>query len=250
MIDTLQRFRDQPSGRGEAYDKDYEAVAALKGVADAYEAGIIAVTHTRKEIAEDPFDEVSGRSGSWGPRIRSSSSTGTAASRTGALYVTGRDLPETTITVSFSEGIWSVGGRTDGIERAERGTRPTRVEKCAAWLRDFLGDYAWPDAEVLHAAEDKGFTLDNVKGAKAKLRKADPQLCSKTLGFQGAWWNWIGSRDDRKPDRPTPYVPTPHTPHTHESQQTQETLETGKESAESRESGSGVTRRLRRRIDP
>jgi hypothetical protein len=78
----------------------------------------------------------------------------------------------------------------------------TRIKECADWLRDFLGDRAWPDREVEAAGEDKGFSEATLKRAKTHLRKLG-QLKSRSSGNGGAWWNWLG--EPRPLDRPTPY---------------------------------------------
>jgi hypothetical protein len=50
--------------------------------------------------------------------------------------------------------------------RNERG--PSVVEKCAAWIKQFLAQYAYPDPELQAAAENQGFTFSQLKRAKAK----------------------------------------------------------------------------------
>jgi putative DNA primase/helicase len=82
--------------------------------------------------------------------------------------------------------------------------KPSRVKDCADWLTSFLGDYAWPDSEVLAAAEDAGFGIGVVKRAKAQLRE-DSILSSRHDGPGTPWWNWMGNM--RRPQRPRPYEP-------------------------------------------
>lgn len=94
--------------------------------------------------------------------------------------------------------------------------KPTRVAECREWLSGFLAEWAWPDAEILLAAEDAGFTEDNVRKAKTLLRN-NGELHARPDGPGGAWWNWTGTKRDRRPDRPRAYEP--------QSQETQETQE-------------------------
>jgi hypothetical protein len=195
VIDTLARFRDPPSGRGSSYDQDYAAVSEVKTLADQYGGAALLIHHTRKGGAEDPFDEVSGTLGLNGAADGLMVLDRQRGANGAALYVTGRDLPEATLSLTWdaASGLWSLVSRADGIERPERAAAPNKVERCAAWLKTFLTAYAFPDEEILAAAKEHDFTPEDVKRAKAALRKDDPRLNSKARGFQGQWWNWIGS---------------------------------------------------------
>lgn len=108
----------------------------------------------------------------------------------------------------------------EALGQAAPRDRPSakRVDACADWLVGFLGEYAWPDQELQDAADEGGFTLDNLKRAKAKLRKALPPLKSKPATRGGAWWNWMG--EERPRDRPTPYQRRKPAPETSHSQRT------------------------------
>jgi hypothetical protein len=143
-------------------------------------------------------------------------------------------------------------GETDVTERdlarARRGkgdaeTRSTRAALCAEWLRDFLGECAYPDAELAEAARQASYTPDNLKEAKAALRK-EGALKSKPDGKGGPWWN--GSPDamrgkpaqwKRRPDPKSRGAAT-SPPETPETPQTPETCAAaGPKSRESRETG-------------
>lgn len=60
IIDTLQKVRGAESDNGNAYGKDYGFLTHLKNLADKLKIGIVAIHHTRKLEASDPFDRVSG----------------------------------------------------------------------------------------------------------------------------------------------------------------------------------------------
>ncbi len=103
-----------------------------------------------------------------------------------------------------------------------------RIAKAAEWLKGFLGESAWPDAEVEAAAGAEGFTKAHLMRAKAHLRKSDPPLSSKPKGFGAEWWNWIGGLDARPADRPTPYgQPAKSADETVETVETADTGRTG-----------------------
>jgi hypothetical protein len=201
IVDTLAKFRD-PGDRGNAYHADYQAVADLKTLADQFEAAALAIHHTRKGAADDPFDEVSGTLGINGAADSIMVLDRNRGADSGAVYLTGRDISEQTFSLKWDAagGLWSVASRGDGITRLEKPRPATKADQCAEWLVGFLGGFAWPDGEIIEEAGRVGFTDDNVKEAKARLRKADPPLKSKPAGKAGAWWNWIGTI--RPPDRP------------------------------------------------
>ena len=48
---------------------------------------------------------------------------------------------------------------------------PNKVEKAIAWLADFLQEHAYPSDEILAAATAAGFTFDNIKEAKVRLKE-------------------------------------------------------------------------------
>jgi hypothetical protein len=221
IVDTLARFRDPAKGRGGTYGEDYEAVAGIKAVADLYKGAVLIIHHTRKGVTEDPFDEVSGTLGINGAADALMVLDRERGADSGTLYMTGRDLADGTATLAWAEsGLWTLTGREDGVSRPEKAEPANRVDQCAAWLAKFLGAYAWPDAEVEAAAKDAGFTTDNVRKAKTKLRREVPALCSRPAGSGGFWWNWIGERTGRPADRPVAYHSgkgAPHTPQSPES---------------------------------
>lgn len=81
---------------------------------------------------------------------------------------------------------------------------PTKVNQCAVWLEGFLSRYAYPSNEIRAAAEREGFTFDNQKEAKAKLRR-DGKLWNKKSNEPGGdWWSGLG--------RPETWTPRPGDP--------------------------------------
>jgi hypothetical protein len=95
---------------------------------------------------------------------------------------------------------------------AKRDQGPNKVEKATEWVREFLAEFAYPSDEIVTAAKAAGFTFDNVKEAKARLKSEG--LHSTNRGrFQGAWWCGFGEPDlwTLRPTPPTPQ--TPHSPH-------------------------------------
>jgi hypothetical protein len=76
------------------------------------------------------------------------------------------------------------------------------VDECARWLALFIGEYAWPDAEVMAAANRHGFKERHLKLAKVALRKHTPPLQSQPVGYGDGWWHWFGDKGQPAPKRP------------------------------------------------
>jgi hypothetical protein len=77
--------------------------------------------------------------------------------------------------------------------KTDRG--PNKVDACAAWILEGLQAMAWPDDEVEKAAVAAGFTVDNFRKAKTKLKK-DRGLASRPNGQRGEWWIGIGRPEE------------------------------------------------------
>jgi hypothetical protein len=93
---------------------------------------------------------------------------------------------------------------------AKREQGPNKVEKATEWLKKFLAVSAYPSNEITAAGKAVGFTFDNLKEAKARLKSEG--LHSTNRGrFQGTWWSGFGEPGGwvLRPDPPTPHSPQP-----------------------------------------
>jgi hypothetical protein len=99
-------------------------------------------------------------------------------------------------------------------EQARRERDPNKVEKCMTWLEQFLATFAYPSVEIQAAARREGFTFDNVKEAKARLKESKDLRNSNRGRLQGEWWSGFGNPDSWTLRPATPGTPdTPHSPH-------------------------------------
>jgi len=94
VIDTLQMIRGARAKNDGVYADDYQAVGALKAIADESNVPFLVVHHLRKEAAGDPLESVSGTAG-----ITGSADTILVLKREpkdafALLYVRGRDVVE------------------------------------------------------------------------------------------------------------------------------------------------------------
>lgn len=222
IVDVLAKWRKPQKGNVNSYADDYEAVGGLKQYVDLYGASAIFVHHTRKLKAEDPFDEVSGTYGISGQAdtlwVLDRHETGHDA----RLYVRGRDVAECTVPMCYTPGSgrWVLGASKEGIDTEGRGLNgvgdraASKVDQCAAWLKEFLREFAFPSAEIAEAAAKAGYTFSSLRDAKAKLGKnGTRELVSRNFGGddKNDWWCGLGPPGlwklrviDTTPDEPVP----------------------------------------------
>ena len=108
VIDTLQLIRGQRAKNDGVYADDYQAIGALKTIADECSVAFLVVHHLRKESAGDPLESVSGTAG-----ITGSADTILVLKREpkdafALLYVRGRDVLEAEIAMQCDDetGKW------------------------------------------------------------------------------------------------------------------------------------------------
>lgn len=109
FIDTFAKIRRPPKNNNSYYE-DYEAASALKEIADKFHIGIVVVHHLRKQLADDPYDAISGTNG-----ISGSADTNIVLMRDrgiadAIMYITGRDVDEQELAMSFDECLWTILG--------------------------------------------------------------------------------------------------------------------------------------------
>jgi RecA-family ATPase len=108
IVDVFTRIRGKVNDRSGRYEADYEAMAAIKTIADEWGIAILVVHHTRKQHAADFLDTVSGTHGLAGAAdavLVLERSRGSAEAK---LQITGRDVEETEYALNFAGdvGTW------------------------------------------------------------------------------------------------------------------------------------------------
>lgn len=202
IIDTLAKFRSGRKGNGNTYDEDYEALSQIQALAHMYDVAILVIHHTRKQPAEDPFDELSGTLAIAGAPDGLLILDRKRGADEAKLFVTGRDVPESTVPLTLDRTAWrwTLGPAADGIDTGGRHISPAsnRVDQCCAWLREFLDPFAYPSAEIAKAAKEAGYSFDALKQAKARLgRDGSGELANANFGGKGTndWWSGLGPVD-------------------------------------------------------
>jgi AAA domain len=107
VIDVLSKIRGAAGVDIPQYDRDYAAVARAKALADHYGVAIVIVHHTRKMASDDWMDEVSGTRGISGAADAVLSLKRSRGEADGILSVTGRDVEEAQLALSFSADLGS-----------------------------------------------------------------------------------------------------------------------------------------------
>lgn len=103
VVDVLQRFRAPTTSSGTRYEADYEAIAALKQVADTHAVAIVVTHHTRKQKADDVLDTVSGTHGLAGAADTILVLQRSRGAADAELHVMGRDVQERSYALRTSQ---------------------------------------------------------------------------------------------------------------------------------------------------
>jgi hypothetical protein len=135
IIDVWKRLRHKRAKNANLYDEDYEHLVPLQAIARRYEVAVLVVHHTRKAVAEDVFDEVSGTGGVMAA-LDSCIILHRARSEADAeIFITGRDLEEAHLALKFEGARWSLLGSANEVtaSRAAREILETVNDRSTAW---------------------------------------------------------------------------------------------------------------------
>ena len=120
VIDTWARVRPAARKGRSFYDDDYAAVEPLKELADRHAVGIVLVHHLRKQVADDPLDEVSGSTGLTGAADSVLILKRERAQADAVLHATGRDIEESETAMQFDRetGAWTCLGNANDFRHS------------------------------------------------------------------------------------------------------------------------------------
>lgn len=113
IIDTLQKFRKNLTAKGSVYAEDYEAIAAIKNLADVYDVPFLIIHHLKKGISDDWLNEISGSQGIAGAADTLFSLKRARGERNAILSRTGRDVEEKTFNMQLDDFGWLLLGEAD-----------------------------------------------------------------------------------------------------------------------------------------
>ena len=161
IIDTLQMFRKQLSGKGGVYGEDYDAVAEIKKVADKYDVAFLVLHHLKKvsakeEMLGDWINQFSGSAGLSGSADTLFILRRARTDKYGTLYRTGRDVEEKNFRMRLDGFGWVLEGE------AEDFTLP-------AWKKQIL-DFLKEHETVTPMELSDAYSL-NIKTAQGNLTR-------------------------------------------------------------------------------
>jgi RecA-family ATPase len=114
IIDTLQKFRKPHTSNGDRYGSDYDAVSAIKTVADHHDVSVLLIHHTKKaKDADDWLNEVSGTQGLAGAADTLLFLQRGRCQNSGVLRLTGRDVEETEFAMTLDGMGWRLEGTVE-----------------------------------------------------------------------------------------------------------------------------------------
>jgi len=164
IVDTLAKVRDRKGGKENAYDRDYRDLEGLQRLAGQYGIAVLVLHHQRKLEADDIFDTISGSTGLTGCAdtimILQRKMRGQAEA---VLHVTGRDIEEQTIAMTFDKetGRWEwLGDASQVMVSPERQA-----------IRNLLMKNGPLNVKAI--AEGVGNKQENVRQLLNKMKKAE-----------------------------------------------------------------------------
>ena len=114
IIDTLQKFRRQLSGRGDRYSEDYDVISEIKTVADKNNVPILVIHHLKKVRDQDDWlNEISGSMGLAGSADTIFSLKRARVQNGAILHRTGRDVEEKDFAITLDRFGWTLEGDVD-----------------------------------------------------------------------------------------------------------------------------------------
>ena len=123
VIDVFAKVRGTNGGKEAQYEADYRFAAALQELAGKHGLAIVALHHTRKMEAEDPFDAVSGTRGLTGAADSVLVLKRDGGSQRPVLYGRGRDMEEIETALEFDADTGTRIAKGDASEIAKTSER-------------------------------------------------------------------------------------------------------------------------------
>lgn len=108
IVDTLGAIKGDGPKNGDAYSADYGIAHALSELARRHHVALIVVHHDRKATSDDWLHTVSGTLGLTGAADAILLLRRGRNQADGVLHVTGRDVPESKLALSFNGSSWTL----------------------------------------------------------------------------------------------------------------------------------------------
>jgi hypothetical protein len=188
IIDTLAKIKPGKGKDESVYESDYKAGEGIKSLTDQFRFACVMVFHTRKAEAEDPIEKVSGSFGLTGGVDNVWIIDRKTSESDGKLSITGRDIEEQELAVSFDKEKFQWVCRGDAAMFGENksreevfqvfrksGNKPLKAAELCLALGKNKQEYDGL-RKLLHRMERDGLLAEDVRGyfRIAKFVEVDP----------------------------------------------------------------------------
>jgi hypothetical protein len=175
IVDTLVKIRPQRRPGDEPYQFDYLFASGLKALLDGHPgAGLWAVHHARKAMADDFVDAASGTHGLAGAADYLMVLRHPRLSTHGSLLITGRDVPEGEYALVSNQGCgWRLDGETltDAAAKAQTQHQQGRLGDRSFELLRFFNERGEKGASPAETALATGIDVEQVRVYLTRLVK-------------------------------------------------------------------------------
>jgi DNA-binding Lrp family transcriptional regulator len=174
IIDTLQKFRKLLPRNGDRYGADYDTLGEIKTVSDKHSVTTLVVNHQKKAIEEDWVNASSGSQGITGAVDTILMLNRKRSDRNGILRITGRDVDEVELALTFDPTTfsWILEGQ------AEEFYMSIEKRQIVSYLKD-----SGAKQSPKEIAKSLGLNYDTVQ--KRLRRMSEEGLIS---GYMGKYW--------------------------------------------------------------
>lgn len=135
VVDIWKRIRHTRQRNANLYDEDYEHMVPLQALALQFDVAVLVIHHTRKAVAEDVYDEISGSGGVMAALDTCIILHRSRSEADGEIFVTGRDIQEAHLALKFEAGHWLLMGQAAEVtaSKAAREILETVNDRSTAW---------------------------------------------------------------------------------------------------------------------
>lgn len=115
VIDVLQKFRAPREEGSDLYGEDYQAMSALKRLADQHRVAVLIIHHLSKQDAGDPVERFAGTPGALGAADALLTLDRKHGCEKAVLHIMGRDMGEEKISLEWQSDActWITIGQED-----------------------------------------------------------------------------------------------------------------------------------------
>ncbi len=119
VIDTLGKIRPRQRGQGDDYGDTYRFLGELQNIAKRHRVVLLVVHHTRKSQTEDAYDDILGTTALMGACDTVLVLRRGRGAMDAEMHVTGRDVDEQKLALSFDAGHWRLEGDANDLAMSD-----------------------------------------------------------------------------------------------------------------------------------